>query len=200
MLYPPQPGDRLVMCSVARWSPRPRSRSRRRNSPAAGGAGRRGPAVVSSPERIGGMVTCVMCLYWAGVGACGERRGGDDLPTGGSVRRGSAPRCAPSHPLGRANQVAMAHCACTDRRCHRNPYVRFPGSNRYRMDQCLTSATDCQGAFPYTVAVQVHRHRRGRVPQHRDRHAVTDPQASQLTGTASLPFACPDPHRHVGRF
>jgi PhnB protein len=45
---------------------------------------------VSSPERLGGMVTCVMSLYWADVDAAWERgrrgcRG--DLPAGGPVLR-----------------------------------------------------------------------------------------------------------------
>ena len=45
---------------------------------------------VSSPERLGRMVTCVMSLYWEDVDAAWERgrRGGrSDLPTGGPVLR-----------------------------------------------------------------------------------------------------------------
>ena len=59
---------------------------------------------VSSPGRLGGMVTCVMALYWEDVDAawqaCGGRWSGGDLPVGGSILRRARPHHQPLPAVG----------------------------------------------------------------------------------------------------
>ena len=72
---------------------------------------------VSSPERLGGKVTCVLSVYWADVDAAWEARGGGwgrgDLPAGGPVLRG-ARRAAP-RPVRPAVDDEPAHRGCPGR-------------------------------------------------------------------------------------